>query len=169
MNVKNAAKKLSFRHKLWFSNPYIFATWWCRPLIFQTLNSVRLKSLRFKFQMFTPSRCKDRGIRKFELVAKTPYFKDLGLSLNRLLALIFSGAPCILAKTEIKYFRRPPLSFNQTVVCSSRTCRKLWRAAALTESTLIVVFDHKQRFQTRVPSTPPTHTPTLFNHVISAF
>ena len=88
------------------------------------------------------------------------YFKDLGLSLNRLPAFIFS----ILAKTEINYFRRPPLSFNRTVVCSSRTCRKLWREAALTESTLIVVFDHKQRFQTCVPSNPPplpTHSPTL--------
>ena len=28
-------KELSLYHKLWFSNTYIFATWWCKPLIFQ--------------------------------------------------------------------------------------------------------------------------------------
>ena len=29
-------KELSFSHKIKFSNPYIFATRWCKPLIFQT-------------------------------------------------------------------------------------------------------------------------------------
>ena len=29
-------KKLSLCHKLKCSNSYIFATWWCKPLIFQT-------------------------------------------------------------------------------------------------------------------------------------
>ena len=29
-------KEVSFCHKLKFSNPYIFATCWCKPLIFQT-------------------------------------------------------------------------------------------------------------------------------------
>ena len=29
-------KELSFFHKLEFSNPYIFATGWRKPLIFQT-------------------------------------------------------------------------------------------------------------------------------------
>ena len=35
------AKELSFCHKLSFSNPYIFVTRCWRPLIFQTINSVR--------------------------------------------------------------------------------------------------------------------------------
>jgi len=30
-------KELSFCYKLWFSTPYIFATWYRRPLPFQTL------------------------------------------------------------------------------------------------------------------------------------
>ena len=29
-------KELILCHLLWFSNIYIFATWWCKPLIFQT-------------------------------------------------------------------------------------------------------------------------------------
>ena len=33
---KKSLKELSFCHKLAFSNPYIFATLWCKPLIFQT-------------------------------------------------------------------------------------------------------------------------------------
>ena len=44
-------KELSLCHKLNFCNPYIFATWWWKPLIFQTYiiwsNSIRsLKYLR---------------------------------------------------------------------------------------------------------------------------
>ena len=31
-------KELSFCHELKFSNLYIFVTWWCTPLIFQTKN-----------------------------------------------------------------------------------------------------------------------------------
>ena len=30
------ANELSLCNKLWFSNTYIFSTWWCKPLIFQT-------------------------------------------------------------------------------------------------------------------------------------
>ena len=30
-------KELSFCHKLWFYNRHIFSTWWCKPLIFQTI------------------------------------------------------------------------------------------------------------------------------------
>ena len=29
-------KELSLCHKFNFCNPYIFATWWCKPLIFKT-------------------------------------------------------------------------------------------------------------------------------------
>ena len=29
-------KESSLCNKLWFSNIYIFSTWWCKPLIFQT-------------------------------------------------------------------------------------------------------------------------------------
>ena len=36
-------KELSFCHKLYFSNLYIFATQCRRPLIFQTMNSVKSK------------------------------------------------------------------------------------------------------------------------------
>ena len=49
-------KKLSFCHKLWFSNPYIFATQRRRPFIFQTMKS---NNLDLKYQRITPSDWKD--------------------------------------------------------------------------------------------------------------
>ena len=36
VNIENMKKELSFCHKLKSSDPTIFATWWCKPLIFQT-------------------------------------------------------------------------------------------------------------------------------------
>ena len=45
--------------------PIFFATPCRRPLIFQIMNSVRSKSLSLKYLG-----CKDRGIKKFEYVAK---------------------------------------------------------------------------------------------------
>ena len=43
------------------------------PYIFQTMNSVRSNYLSLKYQSYTPSGCKDIGIRKFESVAKTQF------------------------------------------------------------------------------------------------
>ena len=65
-------KELSFCHKLWFSNPVIFATRYCRSLIFQTMNCASY-SLSLKYQWFTPSGCKDIRIRIFEFVTKTQF------------------------------------------------------------------------------------------------
>ena len=58
-------KEIRLCHKL--SNPYIFATRWCKPLIFQTkiIGSNNIHSL--KYLRFTTLRCKDIGIRKSEL------------------------------------------------------------------------------------------------------
>ena len=71
----NALKELSFCHKLWFSNSYLaknnLATHSLRPLIFQTINSVRSNSLSLKYQRFTSSGFKDIGVRKCKFVAKT--------------------------------------------------------------------------------------------------
>ena len=64
---------MSFCHKFWFSNPYIFVTRCSRSSIFQTMASVWSKSCSLKYHRFTPSNCKARGIRKFELVAKTQF------------------------------------------------------------------------------------------------
>ena len=66
-------KELSFCHKLWFSNSYNLATHSPRPLIFQTISSVRSNSLSLKYQRFKPSGCKDEGVRKCEFVAKTQF------------------------------------------------------------------------------------------------
>ena len=56
-------KELSLCLKLKFSYPYIFATWWCKPLIFQTYNiwSNIIQSL--KYLRSTIFGCKDIGIR----------------------------------------------------------------------------------------------------------
>ena len=40
MGLRAGTKELSFCHKLWFWNLYFCATRCCRPLIFQTMNSV---------------------------------------------------------------------------------------------------------------------------------
>ena len=66
-------KELSFCHKLWFSNFNIVATQCGRPLIFQTMNSVRSNNVSLKYQRFTSSGCKDIGFTKTEFVAKTQF------------------------------------------------------------------------------------------------
>ena len=65
-NLSQFTKELSLCHKLWFSNPYIFATQ-CRKY-FCWENNLSLKYLRF-----TQSRCKDLGIRQFEIAATTQF------------------------------------------------------------------------------------------------
>ena len=64
---------MSFCHKLRFSHYYNLATRFPRPLIFQTINSARSNSLSLKYQRFTPSGCKDIGVRKFKFAAKTQF------------------------------------------------------------------------------------------------
>ena len=59
MQLKPGIKELSFCHKLWFSNPKYFQPGVVRPLIFQTVNSVRSKWSKFEV-----SGCKDIGISK---------------------------------------------------------------------------------------------------------
>ena len=48
-----------------------FATQCCRPLVFQTMNSVRSNNLSLKYQRFSPSYNKNKGIRLFQNLAKT--------------------------------------------------------------------------------------------------
>ena len=56
---------------------FIFATRFRRPLMFQTMNSVRSKSLSFKNQKLKPSGYKDIGIRIFMFVAITQLISGL--------------------------------------------------------------------------------------------
>ena len=64
-------KKLNFCHKLKSSDPNFFATWWCKPMIFQTqiILSISINSL--KYLRSTTLGYKDIGIRKSDFVAKT--------------------------------------------------------------------------------------------------
>ena len=66
-------KELSFCHKLKFSNPYIYGTWCCRLLIFQTkiIWCNRIHSL--KYIRYTTLGCRNIGIRKSEFVSKTQF------------------------------------------------------------------------------------------------
>ena len=73
-NICLNLKELSFCHNFWFSNPFIFATQCCRTFIFQTKYSVSLNNSSLKYQRFTPSFCKDIGIRIFKFVAKLNSF-----------------------------------------------------------------------------------------------
>ena len=61
--LENKWKEIEFLPRTLLSNFYIFGTGSCKPLIFQTINSVRLNSLSLKYQRFTPSGCKYIGIR----------------------------------------------------------------------------------------------------------
>ena len=54
-------------HKLWFSNFYIFATKFCRALIFQTIHSARAYNLSLKYLRFTSSGSIDIGIGNLSL------------------------------------------------------------------------------------------------------
>ena len=62
---------MSFCHKLLKFPLFILATRYSRPLIFQIMNYVRSSRLIAKHIRFTPLGYKDKGIRKFEFVAKT--------------------------------------------------------------------------------------------------
>ena len=69
----NLIKELSFCHKLWFSNPFIFITLFRRPSIFQTSNTVRSGSVSLKYQRFPKLGFWDLWIWKFMFVAKTQF------------------------------------------------------------------------------------------------
>ena len=58
-------------HKLWFSNPYIFETQCCKPLIFQTYIIWSNRTHSLKYQRSRTLESKDIVIRKSEFVAKT--------------------------------------------------------------------------------------------------
>ena len=70
-------KEMSLCNKLKFSNSYIFASWWCKPIIFQTyvIRSNRIHSL--KKQMSTTSGCKDTRIKKLSLLQELISFPNL--------------------------------------------------------------------------------------------
>ena len=57
-----------------FLNLYICATRCCKPLIFQTMNSIGSNSFSLKHQRFTSTICEDIGIRKFKFVVRTLSF-----------------------------------------------------------------------------------------------
>ena len=72
-------KDLNLCYKFNFCNPYIFATWLYKPLIFQThiIWSNSIHSL--KFQRSTTLGCSDIEIRKSEFVAKAQFLYLLQL------------------------------------------------------------------------------------------
>ena len=113
---------MSLCNKLWFSNPYIFATQCRRPQIFQTMNSVRSNNISLKYQSFTLSGCIYIGIRKVRFVAKHqfllkhfhmqffPFLWIAGLSsyfhkTMMLKNLIIAGKFTML---RINYYAQPP-------------------------------------------------------------
>ena len=76
--LNSIIKELSLCHELRFSYNCIFATVCWRPQIFQTMNSVGSNNLSLNYQWFSPSGCKDKGIRKFDFMAKlNSFFQDV--------------------------------------------------------------------------------------------
>ena len=68
---RSPLKELSLCHKLWFYNPYIFATGWRKPFIFQTYMIWANISHSLKYLSSMSLGCKDIGIIKSKFVAKT--------------------------------------------------------------------------------------------------
>ena len=67
-------KELYHCDKLKYSNPFIVATWWCKPLIFQTYLEIEFsRNHSLKYRRSATLGCKDIGIRKLEFVAKTQF------------------------------------------------------------------------------------------------
>ena len=67
-------KELSLCNNHWFSNPYIFRFQCRRPLIFQTICSVRSNNIGLNYQRFIRLGFKEIKIRKSEFVAKNQKF-----------------------------------------------------------------------------------------------
>ena len=64
-------KDLTLSHKLWFSNPYIFAISCCKPLSFQTLAILSNRIIVWASTEYAVGLLKDIVIRKSEFSAKT--------------------------------------------------------------------------------------------------
>ena len=71
--MKKIIKELSFCHKLWFYNPYIFATLWCKLWYYKLRQLDLTEFFCLKYQRSTTSGCKDIWIKKWEFVAKTQF------------------------------------------------------------------------------------------------
>ena len=77
-------KELCLCHKLKFFNHYIFRAKCCRPLIVQTVNSVKSNNLSLKYHRLQISGCKDIGVYIFEIEAKTQFL--WGKSINEFMS-----------------------------------------------------------------------------------
>ena len=66
-------KELALCDKHCFSNPNIFGFQRRKPMKFQTMTFVRLKTISLKYQRFTTLVSKEIGIRKSEFVAKSQF------------------------------------------------------------------------------------------------
>jgi len=75
-------KELSLCHKLKFSNPYIYGTWCCRLLIFQTKIILCNRIHSLKYLRSTTLGCRDIRIRKSEFVSKTQFLWVLKMEEN---------------------------------------------------------------------------------------
>ena len=67
---------------------------------FQTMNSISSNKLSLKYQIFTPSHCKDIGIRQFVFVAKTQIFTQLPMKPSKLLKVIYRFKYSSLSNTK---------------------------------------------------------------------
>ena len=83
-------KEMNFFNKFLFFNA-ILATQCRKPLIFQTINSVRSNSLSLKYQRFAPSGRQDIEIIQVDFLAKTLFFfiSNCNLVLNNLSHFLF--------------------------------------------------------------------------------
>ena len=92
---KHSNRSITHRNcnKCKFYNPYIFAIWWCKPLIVQT-RTVRLNRIHsLKYQMSTTSGFKDIGISKSEFVERTQFLYFTSKLYLEILVKLFALKP----------------------------------------------------------------------------
>ena len=100
-------KEMSFSHKLKSSNPNIFAAWWCKALIFQTLIILSISINNLKYLRSKTLGYKDIEIRKSEFVAKIQFLKPRSLSFLNLALQLCLQCKCKYQAIWKTYFLNP--------------------------------------------------------------
>ena len=135
---------MTFWHKFKFSNPNIFATWWCKHLIFQTLInwSNRNHSLNLSS---TKLGCKNIRIWKSEFVAKD--FSPSG-NFPRLFSLMTTSQMCNF-----------PSGNFPTQVCPRRSA---WPQSVIAAALGLLVYPSRSARPQLKPVAPQRTKPNLW-------
>ena len=103
-------KKQSICQEIKFSNPYIFPTWWCKPLLFQTKIIWSNRKLSLKCLRSIALGCKDIGIKNQNSYTCITLITNLGEIMKQ--NEISSIQSCIILCGLVYPFELLMLKFN---------------------------------------------------------